>query len=87
MKNNGRHAVHRGNSRIVIGLYTGFGVGLRRGIRALKKKENYENAITILLDRIAAQINRMENPVPRASLPLGPAVVSQRGPEVYRDSE
>ena len=71
MKKNGRHAVHRGNFRIAIGLYIGFLVGLWRGIRALKKKKNSENAITILLGRIASQIHRMDNPnnpVSRAAL-------------------
>ena len=72
MKKNGRHAVHLGNYRIVAGLYIGFWVGLWTGIRALKKQtKNSENAITILLGRIASQIHRMDNPnnpVSRAAL-------------------
>ena len=65
------NAVHGGISRIVTGLYIGFWVGLWRGIRALLKKKNSKKAITILLDRLAGQINRMDNPnnpVPQPSL-------------------
>ena len=61
MKKNGRHAAHLGNYRIVTGLYIGFWVGLWRGSRALKKKKNSENATTILLDRIAGQLDNPNN--------------------------